>query len=75
MFVILGHLSIKSYVLVIALTGGGPGRATEMPATFMYSYTFTRNQMGVGASSAVIMLLTIVAIMVPYLYRELKQRS
>lgn len=74
-FVILGHLSIKSYDLVIALTGGGPGRATEMPATFMYSYTFTRNQMGVGASSAVIMLLTIVAIMVPYLYRELKQRS
>lgn len=74
-FVILGHLSIKSYDLVIALTGGGPGRATEMPATFMYSYTFTRNQMGVGASSAVIMLLTIVAIMVPYLYRELKDRS
>lgn len=74
-FVILGHLSIKSYDLVIALTGGGPGRATEMPATFMYSYTFTRNQMGVGAASAVIMLITIVAIMVPYLYSELKEKS
>ena len=74
-FVILSHLAIKSYDLVIALTGGGPGRATEMPATFMYSYTFTRNQMGIGASSAVIMLMTIAAIMVPYLYAELKERK
>ena len=73
-FVILSHLAIKSYDLVVALTGGGPGRATEMPATFMYSYTFTRNQMGIGASSAVIMLMTIAAIMVPYLYAELKEK-
>ncbi len=73
-FVILGHLAIKSYDLVIALTGGGPGRATELPATFMYSYTFTRNQMGIGASSAVIMLMTIAAIMIPYLYSELREQ-
>ena len=38
-------MAIKSYDLVIALTGGGPGR-DQLPATFMYSYTFTRNQMG-----------------------------
>ncbi len=74
-FVILSHLAIKSYDLVIALTGGGPGRATELPATFMYSYTFTRNQMGIGATSAVIMLMTIAAIMVPYLYAELREKS
>jgi len=74
-FVILSHLAIKSYDLIIALTGGGPGRATEVPATFMYSYTFTRNQMGIGASSAVIMLMTIVAIMVPYLYAELREKK
>ncbi|OWY02989.1 sugar ABC transporter permease [Thioclava sp. IC9] len=72
-FVILAHLAVKSYDLVIALTGGGPGRATELPATFMYSYTFTRNEMGVGAASAVIMLMTIAAIMIPYLYAELKE--
>jgi len=73
-FVILAHLSVKSYDLVVALTGGGPGRATELPATFMYSYTFTRNQMGTGAASAVIMLMTIAAIMMPYLYSELKEK-
>ncbi|MGJ8527898.1 carbohydrate ABC transporter permease [Maritalea sp.] len=72
-FVILAHLAVKSYDLVIALTGGGPGRATELPATFMYSYTFTRNQMGTGAASAVIMLMTIAAIMMPYIYAELKE--
>ena len=74
-FVILAHLAIKSYDLVIALTGGGPGRATELPATFMYSYTFARNQMGIGASSAVIMLMTVAAVIVPYLYAELRERK
>ena len=74
-FVILSHLAVKSYDLVIALTGGGPGRATELPATFMYSYTFSRNQMGIGASSAVIMLMTIAAIMVTYLYAELREKK
>ncbi len=73
--VILAHLAIKSYDLVIALTGGGPGRATELPATFMYSYTFTRNQMGIGSASAVIMLMTIAAIMIPYLYAEVREKK
>ncbi|MAM13472.1 MAG: ABC transporter permease [Rhizobiaceae bacterium] len=72
--VVLAHMAIKSYDLVIALTGGGPGRATELPATFMYSYTFTRNQMGIGAASAVIMLMSIAAIMVPYLWSELREK-
>ncbi len=70
-FVVLAHLAIKAYDLVVALTGGGPGQATEMPATFMYSYTFTRNQMGIGASSAIIMLVMIFSIIIPYLYAEI----
>lgn len=74
-FVILSHLAIKTFDLVIALTGGGPGRSTELPATFMYSYTFTRNQMGIGAASATIMLMTIAAIMIPYLYAELREKK
>ena len=74
-FVILAHLSIKAYDLVIALTNGGHGRATEVPATFMYSYTFSRNQMGVGATSAIIMLLMIFSIIIPYLYSELRSEK
>jgi len=71
-FVVLAHLAIKAYDLVIALTGGGPGQATQLPATFMYSYTFTRNLMGIGASSAIIMLVMIFSIIIPYLYSELR---
>jgi glucose/mannose transport system permease protein len=71
-FVVLAHLAIKAYDLVIALTGGGPGQATELPATFMYSYTFTRNSMGIGAASATIMLIMIASIIIPYLYSELR---
>lgn len=71
-FVVLAHLAIKAYDLVVALTGGGPGQATELPATFMYSYTFARNQMGLGASSAIIMLIMIFSIIVPYLYSEVR---
>lgn len=74
-FIVLAHMAIKSYDLVIALTGGGPGNATELPSTFMYSYTFTRNQMAVGSASAVMMLMTICAIIVPYLYSELREKG
>jgi glucose/mannose transport system permease protein len=70
--VVQGHLAIKSYDLVVALTGGGPGFATELPSTFMYEFTFSRNQMAVGASSAVMMLILVAVLIVPYLYSELR---
>ncbi|MBW9064417.1 sugar ABC transporter permease [Rhizobium herbae] len=71
-FVIEAHLAIKSYDLVVALTKGGPGVSTELPSTFMYSMTFTRNELGVGAASATVMLTSLAAIIVPYLYAELR---
>lgn len=70
--IILAHLAIKSFDLVIALTGGGPGYATDMPATFMYAFAFQRSELGTAAASAVMMLATIMAIIVPYLYSELR---
>jgi glucose/mannose transport system permease protein len=70
--IILAHLAIKSFDLVVALTGGGPGYATDMPATFMYSFAFQRSELGIAAASAVMMLVTIMAIIVPYLYSELR---
>jgi glucose/mannose transport system permease protein len=73
--IVLAHMAIKSYDLVLSVTGKNPGGAAELPSTFMYSYTFTRNQMGVGSTSAVIMLMTIAAIMIPYLYSELREKG
>ena len=72
-FIVLSHLAIKSFDLVVALTGGGPGIATDLPATFMYAMAFQRSELGLAAASAVMMLVTILAIIVPYLYSELRQ--
>ena len=71
---VLAHIAIKSFDLVIALTNGGPGYSTDVPATFMYAMAFSRGQIGLGAASATIMLATIAAIVVPYLYSELRTK-
>ena len=70
--VILAHIAIKSFDLVAALTGGGPGYASDLPANFMYAHAFTRGQMGLGAASAMVMLGGVLAILIPYLYSELR---
>lgn len=72
-FVILAHMAIKSYDLVVALTNGGPGRSTWLPSVFMYQYSFTRNEMAVGAASSVLMLLAIGVVVLPYLRSEMKK--
>ncbi|MBL6622987.1 MAG: sugar ABC transporter permease [Alphaproteobacteria bacterium] len=74
-FIVLAHLAIKSFDLVIALTGGGPGYATDLPATYMYSMAFSRGNIGQAASSAMVMMAVIFAIVVPYLYSELRSRN
>ena len=71
-FIILMHIAIKSFDLVMALTGGGPGFATDLPATFMYTFAFTRGQIGLGSAAAMMMLMAVVALIVPYLYSELR---
>ncbi|MGC3965684.1 MAG: sugar ABC transporter permease [Rhodocyclaceae bacterium] len=72
-FMILAHIAIKSFDLVMALTGGGPGFATDLPATFMYAFSFTRNQIGLGAASSIIMLMIVVSVVVPFMYSELRR--
>ncbi len=71
---VLSHLSIKGFDLVMALTAGGPGFSTDVPATFMFVMSFTRGQIGLGAASATMMLATVAAIVVPYLYSELRTK-
>ena len=72
---ILAHIAIKSFDLVVALTGGGPGYATDLPATFMYTHAFNRAQIGLGSASAMLMLGGVLAILIPYLYSELRSRK
>jgi glucose/mannose transport system permease protein len=72
---VVSHLAIKSFDLVMALTAGGPGFATNLPATFMYAMAFSRGQIGLGAASATVMLALVAAIVVPYLYSELRVKK
>jgi len=73
--VILTHIAIKSFDLVQALTGGGPGYSSDLPANFMYTFSFNRAQIGMGAASAMIMLFGVLAVLIPYLYSELREKK
>jgi len=39
---------VKTYDLVVALTGGGPGSATEVPAKFIMDNLFERQNLGLA---------------------------
>ncbi|WCG84648.1 carbohydrate ABC transporter permease [Pectobacterium sp. A5351] len=71
--VILVYQGVRSFDLVVALTNGGPGYSSDLPTTFMFNLTFVRGQMAQGSASAVMILLVVVAIVVPYLYSEFKR--
>lgn len=72
--IILSHIAIKSFDLVVALTSGGPGYSSDLPATFMYAFAFNRNRLGFGAASAIVMFGAVMAIIIPYLYSELRSK-
>ena len=72
--ILLVSLAIKSFDLVIALTGGGPGYSTWVPAIFMYDFGFNRGQIGLGAAAATLMMAAVALAMLPMLIAELKGR-
>ena len=72
--VLLAVAVLRNFDLVVVLTGGGPGYASDLPSRFMYEMAFRRDQLGLGAASAIMMLFTFVAIIVPYLHSELRAR-
>jgi len=58
--------SLKYFDLIYVMTGGGPGVATELMATYMYKTSFIRFNMGYGATiaSGMFILITLVALVV-----------
>jgi glucose/mannose transport system permease protein len=66
--------AIKSFDLVVALTDGGPGHASELPALYMFQMAFERSRLGLGAASAMVLLMMVLSVAVPYVYaRQRKQ--
>jgi glucose/mannose transport system permease protein len=60
------QFAITTFDLVRALTGGGPGLATQLPALVVYDFIFQRGQLGRGSAAAVMMLGTLLAVLLPY---------
>ncbi len=69
--VILGHISLKIFDLVFAMTG--PDNApTDVPALLMYLRSFRANQFAQGAAIAIVLLIMVAAVIIPYLYTSLR---
>jgi glucose/mannose transport system permease protein len=76
--VILLQFAIKTFDLVLALTSGGPGLASTLPTLVIYDFLFQRGLMARGSAAAILLLLSVVVVVGPYLayvqwrrYREL----
>ncbi|UIJ73137.1 carbohydrate ABC transporter permease [Aurantimonas sp. HBX-1] len=73
--VLLAISVVKSYDLVVALTNGGPGIATEVPAKFIMDHLFTRQNIGLATAAATVMMITVAAVLAPWLYMEYFRRQ
>ena len=60
------QFAITTFDLVRALTDGGPGLATQLPALVVYDFMFQRGLLARGAAAAILMLLTLLAVLLPY---------
>ena len=71
--IILGHISLKIYDLTVAMSGSGPGFATDTPALFMWQTAFRDDHFGRGAAVAIVMLVLVAGVVVPYLVWNRRQ--
>ena len=75
--IILGHISLKIFDLIVSMTGPGTGFITDVPALFMFDTTFRGNRFAQGSAIAMVLLVLVALLVVPYLissYREEVER-
>jgi glucose/mannose transport system permease protein len=72
---LLSFGALRMFDLIVAMTAGGPGFATDVPAIYIYDYTFARGRLGAGTASAVVLMLTAAIVVAPYLALELRRRA
>ncbi|EPX85490.1 carbohydrate ABC transporter membrane protein 1, CUT1 family [Rubellimicrobium thermophilum DSM 16684] len=61
---------VKVYDLVVAMTQGGPGGASEVPAKYVMDAMFGAQNLGQGFAASTMMLLSVVIILIPWAYLE-----
>jgi glucose/mannose transport system permease protein len=67
-FVLLFVMVVKLYDAVVAMTQGGPGTASEVPAKFIMDYLFGRANIGLASAASIVLLATVLAILAPFFY-------
>jgi glucose/mannose transport system permease protein len=67
-FVLLFVMVVKLYDAVVAMTLGGPGTASEVPAKFIMDYLFGRANIGLASAASIVLLITVLAILAPFFY-------
>jgi len=72
--IILGHVSLKIFDLIFAMTGTGPGFATDVPGIFVFDQTFKATKYNLGAAASVVMLILVSLVIVPYLWSSIRKR-
>ncbi|MDR7433941.1 MAG: sugar ABC transporter permease [Armatimonadota bacterium] len=73
--IVLGHISLKIFDLVYAMTGSGPAFSTDVPGVFMFETTFRGNRFAEGAAISMIMLLLVAILIVPYLWYTMRTEA
>lgn len=68
--VIISAGIVKLYDLVVALTNGGPGISSEVPAKYVYDFMFARANIGQGLAASTVMLASVFIILIPWIYLE-----
>lgn len=64
-FVLLFVMVVKVFDAVVAMTQGGPGTASEVPAKFIMDYLFGRANIGLASAASIVLLMTVLAIVAP----------
>ena len=67
-FVLLFVMVVKVFDSVVAMTQGGPGTASEVPAKFIMDYLFGRANIGLASAASIVLLATVLAIVAPLYY-------
>ncbi|MDQ0914633.1 carbohydrate ABC transporter permease [Paenibacillus sp. V4I5] len=73
LIIILAHISLKIFDLVYAMTGPGAMFVTDVPGVYMFETTFRGNHYAQGAGIAMIMLLLVSLLIIPYLISNLRK--
>ncbi len=64
-FVLLATGVVKVFDSVVAMTQGGPGTASDVPAKFIMDHLFGRANIALASAGSIVLLLMVVAIVVP----------